>query len=437
MPQGLRKLTFSVDGDGLTRFGGLVLFQAFCKSLGLRRFLQRRVLWPSSGRKYHQVDLLLTHIITIAAGIGRIENSRSLTHNGLLPSLLGIPEFPHRDTLRTFLLNADHDFLRSLSSAHDHLRQWALQDAIPIWSAMLDIDTTSLRIFGRQMQGGVIGYVPHYSHQRCYNVRLLTEAATGLSLAGELRPGNLLGVVDAVPFMLSGLRKLPSRISMSRIRLRADAGFYDKDIVKTLDEKNVGFIIAAKATGRLQSVMHKARFKASIGDWQIGEFAYQPIHWHRAMRFVSARKLSNLLEPPVTLFTMEEYAYHILATNLKMSARTVWRLYDQRMSQELLIRELKNHYAMIKVPSRTLLANQVYLEMLLWAYDLINLFRILCLPNRCKRWSLSTIRRELFILPAQLVNTHNRKRLILPRSYPHLDIFAHAYQQAHKIKPLD
>lgn len=436
MPQGLRKLTFSVDGDGLTRFGGLILFQAFCKSLSLRRFLQRHVLWPSSGRKYHQVDLLLTHIMIIAAGIGRIENSRSLTHNGLLPSLLGIPEFPHRDTLRTFLLNADHDFLRSLINAHDHLRQWALQDAVPIWSAVLDVDTTSLRIFGRQMEGGVVGYVPHYSHQRCYNVRLLTEATTGLSLAGELRPGNLLGVVDIIPFVLSGLRKLPLRISMSRVRLRADAGFYDGNLVKTLDEKNIGFVIAARATGRLQSVMHKTHFKASVGDWQIGDFAYQPIHWHSTTRFISARKLSNLLEPPVTLFTMEEYAYHILATNLKISARAVWRLYDQRMSQELLIRELKNHYALTKVPSRTLMANQIYLEMLLWAYDLINLFRILCLPNRCRTWSMSTIRRELFVLPAQLVNTHNRRRLILPRSFPHLDIFTHAYQRTRKIKPL-
>jgi hypothetical protein len=154
MPKGLRKLIFSVDGDGLTRFGGLVLFQAFCKSLGLRRFLQRRVLWPTFGRKYHQVDLFLTHIVAVAAGIGRIENARSLTHNGLLPSLLGLPEFPHRDTLRTFLLNADADFLRSLQHAHDHLRRWALQDALSIWSALPDVDTTSLRIFGHQMEGG-------------------------------------------------------------------------------------------------------------------------------------------------------------------------------------------------------------------------------------------------------------------------------------------
>ena len=436
MPKGLRKLTFSVDGDGLTRFAGLVLFQAFCKSLGLRRFLQRRVNWPVSGRKYHQVDLFLTHIVAIAAGIGRIENTRSLKHNGLLPSLLGLPEFPHRDTLRTFLLSADASFLQSLQHAHDLLRRWALQDTLKIWSALLDVDTTSLRIFGRQMEGGVLGYVPHYSKQRCYNVRLLTEAATGLSLAGEFRPGNTLGVVDIIPFVLSGLQRLPSRVAMSRVRLRADAGFYDGRLVKSIDEKGLGFIMAAKATSRLQSVMHKIRFKASVGDWQVGEFTYQPIHWEKPTRFVAARKLSGLIEPPVTLFVMEEYAYHILATNLKLSARGIWRLYARRMSQELLIKELKCHYAMTKIPSRKLLANQVYFEILLWAYDLINLFRLLCLPEHCRAWSLSTIRRELFVLPAQFVHTQNRNRLRLPKSYPHLDIFTHAYQKAQKTRPL-
>ena len=436
MPKGLRKLIFSVDGIGLTRFAGLVLFQTFCKSLGLRRFLQRRVTWPVFGRKYHQVDLFLTHIIVIASGIGRLENARSLTHNGLLPSLLGLPDFPHRDTLRTFLLNADADFLRSLQQAHDHLRHWALQDVLRIWSALLDVDTTSLRIFGRHMEGGVVGYVPHYSNQRCYNVRLLTEATSGLSLAGEFRPGNTLGVVDILPFVNSGLQKLPSRVAMSRVRLRADAGFYDGQLARSIDDKGAGFVMAARATSRLQSVMHKSRFKSSVGDWQVGEFTYQPIHWEKPIRFVAARKLSGLIEPPVTLFIMEEYAYHILATNLRLSARGIWRLYAQRMSQELLIKELKQHYAMTKIPSRTLRANQVYFEMLLWAYDLISLFRRLCLPEHCGAWSLSTIRRELFVLPAQFVHTQNKNRLRLPKSYPHLDIFMHAYQKAQKIQPL-
>lgn len=73
MPKGIRNIEFSVDGDGLTRFGGLILFQRFCKSLGLRRFLQRRVHWLSFARKYHPVDIFLTHLFAMAAGLGRVE----------------------------------------------------------------------------------------------------------------------------------------------------------------------------------------------------------------------------------------------------------------------------------------------------------------------------------------------------------------------------
>lgn len=182
--------------------------------------------------------------------------------------------------------------------------------------------------------------------------------------------------------------------------------------------------------------MHKTAFKASVGDWQVGEFTYQPLRWENPTRFVAARKLSSLIEPPVTLFVMKEYAYHILAANLKLSARGIWRLYAQRMSQELLIREFKQHYAMTKIPSRILLANQAYFEMLLWAYDLISLFRLLCLPEHCRAWSLSTIRRELFALSAQFVHTQNKNRLRLPKSYPHLDIFTHAYQKTKRIRPV-
>src|SRR5262245_23824395 len=46
MPKGLRKFYFSFEKTGLTRFGGLSLFQSFCKFLGLRHFLQLYVRWP-------------------------------------------------------------------------------------------------------------------------------------------------------------------------------------------------------------------------------------------------------------------------------------------------------------------------------------------------------------------------------------------------------
>src|SRR5262245_20089595 len=104
MPRGVRKFQFSFAKTGLTRFGGLTLFHSFCKSLQLRRYLQRHVRWPKySHRDYHPADLFLAHLFSIVAGIGRVENTQSLVHNGLIPPLLGLPDFPHRDTLRTFL----------------------------------------------------------------------------------------------------------------------------------------------------------------------------------------------------------------------------------------------------------------------------------------------------------------------------------------------
>lgn len=437
MPKGLRKIEFSVDTEGLTRFGGLILFQHFCKSLGIRRFLQRHVNWEHSGRTYHPVDLFLTHLFAIAAGLGRIENTQSLKHNGLLPPLLGLSDFPHRDTLRTFLINATPRLLESLRKAHDKVRIWALTDAIPLWSATLDIDTTSLRVFGRRMEGGVVGYVPHYSHQRCYNIRLLTEAKTQLSISGELRPGNMLPVVDAVGFVHSGISKLPARIASCRTRIRADAGFYDRKIAEYLDDRKTEYIIGARATKRLLSSMGNISYRNFSKNWQVGEFQYQPIHWKRAQRFIVVRKLVSLLEPPITLFVLKDYAYHILVSNLDLLPERIWQSYNQRMAQELLIKELKNHYAMTKVPSRRLSANQLYLEILLWSYDLILLFKYLSLPARCHQWSASTIRRELWLLPAQLVRTDNKNQLRLPRLFRHRDLFIHAYEASQKIRAIE
>src|SRR5713226_7325738 len=105
MPKGPRKFRFSFEKTGLTRFGGLSLFQSFCKSLAVRHFLQLSVRWPGYDyREYHPADIFLAHLFSIVAGIGRVENTQCLIHNGLIPPLLGMNDFPHRDTLRTFLL---------------------------------------------------------------------------------------------------------------------------------------------------------------------------------------------------------------------------------------------------------------------------------------------------------------------------------------------
>lgn len=440
MPKGPRKFHFSFERTGLTRFGGLSLFQSFCKSVGLRHFLQLYVRWPDyHHRGYHPADLFLAHLVAIVAGIGRIENTQCLLHNGLVPPLLGLPEFPHRDTLRTFLWRFGPKELSRLQAAHDRLRQALFQRLGLLYSAVVDADTTALMTYGHQ-EGTAVGYIPKRRHrQPSYAPLISSEGRSGLSLGMELRAGNVHSSTGAWEFLERMLAKLPSSIASTRTRVRLDGAFYDKDIVHPLDGERLGYVIVAKMTRPLRNAMVAARYHEFAHGWEAAEFAYTPFRWNEEHRFVAVRR-PTALEPEEVqqhLFTFKRYTYHrALVTNLQLTPEAVWRFYCDRGFQELLLREFKGSYAMAKIPTRSFWANATYMETILWAYDLVLAFQFLCLPEEVQHWNISTLRRELWWLPAEWVRRDNRNLLMLPARYPRQGLFLKIQQATAKVRPL-
>ncbi|MBI3319522.1 MAG: transposase, partial [Candidatus Omnitrophica bacterium] len=291
MPKGPRKFQFLVDATGLTRFGGLILFQEFCKSLRLRYLLQHYVRWPTyHHRSFHPADIFLAHVFAIVAGIGRIENTQSLLHNGLLPPILGLPDFPHRDTLRTFLWRFHPQALRSLEAVHDRVRAVLLSRLGLRYDAMVDADTTALITYGSQ-EGVVRGYIPKRRHQQgSYAPILASEGHSGLSLGAQLRAGNVHAVTGSWPFLAAQLAKLPTTIAASRTRVRLDGAFYDRAMIQPLDERSVGYVIVARMTQPLRNRMVAARYHEFRAGWEAAEFTYTPFHWNQEHRFVAVRR---------------------------------------------------------------------------------------------------------------------------------------------------
>ncbi|MFQ5897578.1 MAG: hypothetical protein ACE5JN_04955, partial [Candidatus Methylomirabilia bacterium] len=70
------------------------------------------------------------------------------------------------------------------------------------------------------------------------------------------------------------------------------------------------------------------------------------------------------------------------------------------------------------------------------AYDLVLAFQFLCLPPDKQHWNISTLRRDLWWLPAEWVNRHNRNYLRLPQRYPEQDLFFKIQSAASRVKPL-
>lgn len=440
MPKGLRKFKFIFDKTGLTRWGGLSLFAQFCKLLGLRHFLQRYVRWPSyHHRNYHPADIFLAHIFAIVAGIGRIEDTQSLIHNGLIPPILGLPDFPHRDTLRTFLWRFKQRELHNLETAHDKLRSELFRQLRLLHGATVDADTTTLITYGKQ-EGAKVGYIPKRLHIRpSYAPIVSSEGRMGFSLGMELRSGNVHGSTGALKFLKHILDKLPSSIASSRTRIRLDGSFYGKDIVEPLDEEGLGYVIVAKMTQPLKKKMAAARYHEFARGWEAAEFTYTPFHWKQKHRFVAIRrpKAWEPEEAQKRLFTFKRHTYHrVLVTNLELTPEAVYRFYCDRGFQELLIREFKGAYQMAKIPTRSFWANAAYMEMILWAYDLVLAFQLLCLPKEIQHWNISTLRRELWWLPAEWVKRGGSNILWLPAKYPNQELFVKVQKAISRLKPL-
>ncbi len=439
MGKGLRKFHFLFRKSGLTRFGGLSLFQQFCKSIGLRYFLQHYVRWPQYYHKeYHPVDIFLAHIFAIVAGIGRIEDTKSLISNGLIPPILGFTNFPHRDTLRTFLWRFNLQNLQSLQRAHDKLRTELFQRFGLLYSAIIDVDMTVLTVFGHQ-QSAEMGYNPRYHGKRSYAPLISSEGRTGFSLSMELRPGNVHPAKSAWMFLEPIIKKMPDTMASSRIRARLDSSFYSKEIVLPLDEKNIGYAIVARMHKSLKERIVSSRYHEFAEGWEATDFTFPVASFKKEHRFVAIRRPKELEPEEVqrSLFTFKNYVYRrALVTNLELTPEGVWRFYCDRGFQELLLREFKDSFFMAKIPTRSFWANATYMETILWAYDLVLAFQYLCLPEEVQHWNISTLRRELWWLSAEWVKRGDSNILWLPKQYPEQDLFFKIQRAISKVKPL-
>ncbi len=431
MPKGVRNLQISFGETHLTHYGGMFLIQWFCKKLDLKRTLQSYVKFPQRNNRYTTGELLIALLHTIIAGLGRLNSTRILQYNGSFQAIVGLKSFPNATTLRRFLLRLTPQALRQILSVHDRLRQRMFYYPSLPTSIILDLDTTILTVYGRQEEARK-GFNPHKPGRLSYHPLLCFEAHTQDCLHEQFRPGGEPTGLEKKKFIEEALAKLPPHIY--RIRLRGDSKWYDRKILPFLDDNRIGYAIVARVSQPIQRILGGLRYHEFRKDWEAAEFQYQP-HQYTSHRFIVVRRfLSEENSAQLTLFTLKNYAYHVIITNLELPPESVWRFYCGRARIELNIKELKTDYALSKIPTKSFLANQAYFHLLLFAYNIVNWFKRLCLPEQFHNATLQTIRTEFLVLPARLIRSGHKNLLKLPAHYVYQDAFNHAIQRIQRLK---
>jgi hypothetical protein len=251
----------------------------------------------------------------------------------------------------------------------------------------------------------------------------------------ELRSGNAGTWAGSEELLACCFHSTPSDIR--ELRVRADAGFGYGPVLDMLEARLAQYAVVARMIPSLRRALRGLRYEAMNLRWEIAEFEHRPHGWPHARRCIVARKKIEENDPEPTLFALERYAYRAWHTNLPLTPAGVWHFYDGRAGMEPRIREIREDYALRKIPTRAFAANALYLEAIRFAYNLVTAFQRTCLPEEWQSLTLSKLRHRLFWLPGELTRPQNRPTLRLVNS-PFIAIWAEKIlHRVQRSKPLE
>lgn len=432
MKYGPKNLQILFTGKNLTHFGGLYLLQRFIQKFNLRFLLSHYIRFHQKNNRYSIAEEILALLYPIMLGLGRIETFHLLKHNGVFQYLTGLPAYPNPTTLRRFLLRMAPLALIKLRKLHDKILLIMSQKPISPIRVIFDLDSTVLVLYGKQ-EFAKIGYNPIKRGRPSYHPLLCFNGITKDFWHGELRAGDVHTSTGILELLKASFLKLPPSVKV--VIIRADKGFYDHKTIEYIESMKALFAIVAKVTKPIKAKLTSLSYKKYTSGIEVSEFTYQPLKWKKEYRFVVIRRpIAEENSDQLSLFTLGKYSYQVIVTNLLLNHLNVWKFYNGRAAVELIVKELKGDYPLAKIPTKHFAANDAYFHLLLFAYNLINWFKRLCLPKEFQNMTLKTLRMQLLFVPGELVRTDNRPVLKFPSNFWYKDMIEYALKQVGKIK---
>jgi len=428
-----RNLRLACDHKGLTHFGGIYFFREFLRVLQFRNFLARQLTYPRRNRRYSLSQMVLALVYPLVLGLDRLETASFLRSNGTFQYLTGLESFPDPQTLRRFLLQAPDSFLQQMHRMNDRLLQNFIHLPEHRSRLIFDLDSTVVTVFGHQ-EHAEVGYNPRYRGKRSYDPLLCIESNSSYLWDTELRPGNAGTWDGSVELMATCFLNVPRDIR--EIRVRADAGFGFHPVLEILEARAAQYAVVARLTQAFKRLLPGLRYESVNPQWEMAEFQYRPHGWPQARRFVVARRFIPDEEPQSTLFTLGRYVYRAWVTNMNLTPAGIWHFYDGRAGMEPRICELREDYALRKIPTGSFAANALYLEIIRLAYNLVTAFQRNCLEESWQSLTLQKLRYKLFLLPGELTRPQNRPVLRLRESPLLQDLANGILRKAHRLKPI-
>ena len=415
------KFNVSFRDTTLSSHAGMVLVKEFASALAAPQVINNELSVKTRQRGYSESEAVMGLVYNLVAGGDSLSDLEVLRGDPGTKQLLEVEEIIAPTTagehLRKFSIGDIRDLQRSNRTLQQQVRphQQAKTCTIDLDSSIYE-QSSAKKQGSRKAYNGEIGYHPLFAFWE----------EEGELVHSHLRRGNAYTASKVVWFMQEVLQRVPSEAAK---KVRADSGFYSKEVVGFCESKELIFGITADQT---QPLMKKIAGLAEAqwqdlekyGVAQVAELRYQPVGWKRSYRYVVKRNLMENKKGELY------FRYHVLVTNDEQRSAEevlVWHLAHANMENR--IKEHKSGFGLEKLPTQRFHANWAYLLIGQLAFNLMAWFKKMILPEHYHQSTIKSIRHQVLNVAGKIVQTGRKIYLVLSDQYRYQEVWEHAIKQ--------
>lgn len=264
-------------------------------------------------------------------------------------------------------------------------------------SHVLDIDGSVLKSFSSVKEGAEIGFNRKYRGKPC--LQLSASFINNIFVEGCLFSGDY----NTKAFFQKAVKRVRA-LGYRLHTVRADSAYLTAENLRFLKTLSLGYAIGAPSTFNVVK-QAKQRFKSlarkkhhsivsiakGVSAIDIGEVLIEDI----ATRLIIVRRIQRRKIRKTGKWKIKIYFYAI-ATSLQDSVKKTVAFYHQRQCIESGFRELKDHYALERLPVKNLKGNEFWLIGKMIAMTMVKLFQNEMLPKAQQSLMRATLLRRIF-----------------------------------------
>jgi hypothetical protein len=425
-----RRFRIETTGEGIANHVGVVALRELADRLGFTSSLSSLLRETHAQRRFrHDRGRVLRDLAVMIADGGDCLSDLSVLQDQ--PDLFGqVASTPTAWRVVDATTEADLESLR-MARAHARERAWRRR---ALTEVVLDMDATLVTSHSEKELAA-----PNFKHGFGFHPLLCYCAED--ALAGVLRPGNAGAntASDHLEVLDLALAQLPQWVAELPILVRTDSGGATHALLAGIRERGLEFSVGFDLTAPVR----EAILKVPESEWetaitQDGEeregaavcelFDLDLSAWPERTRAICRRERPH---PGAQLsFTdIEGYRFQVFITD-QQHPDIVWLEARHRAHARVEDRvRCGKQSGLRNFPFRAFAANQVWLELLLVAQDLLAHFQRLCLGGEAELWEPKKLRYRVLHVAARIVRSGRRWILRLQRRWRWTPILYDAFKR--------